>query len=121
MATIDQINPVGGTVLTQRDTLQIRGFRIEKVDGVSFTAGLTGTARKLADEFGTTSALSDFDADTFVFIGDAHALGLDIVAKRADKALGGTGVLTSAEGDATATTALVEVTAVSALFGIVST
>lgn len=120
MATITQINPVGGTVLTQRDSLQIRGFRIEKVDGVAFTGGLTGTARGVAEEFGTTSALSDFDADTFVFIGDAHALGLDIVAKRADKVLGGTGVLTSAEGASPATTALVSVTAVTALFGIAS-
>ena len=113
MAGITQINPVGGTVLTIRDTLQIRGFKVAKKGGVAFTAGLTGTARKVGDEFGTTGALVDFDGANFVFIGDAHALDIDTIAVRADKALGGTGVLTGA-GE----TALVTVTALTSLFGI---
>jgi hypothetical protein len=113
MAVFTQVNPVGGTTLDLRDSLQIRGFRIEKTG--SFTSGLTGTARAVAEEFGTTSALQDFDADTFVFIGDAHALDIDIVARRADKVLGGTGALTGS-----GTTALVTVTAITTLFGIAS-
>jgi|Laugresbdmm110dd_1035094.scaffolds.fasta_scaffold32114_3 hypothetical protein len=115
MAVFTQVNPVGGTPLTLRDTLQIRGFRIE-APGVTMVAGLGGNARALSEEFGTTSALQDFDADTFVFIGDAHALDIDIVARRADKVLGGTGALTGS-----GTTAIVEVTAITDLFGISST
>jgi hypothetical protein len=111
MAVFTQVNPVGGTPLTLVDSLQIRGFRIEKSG--AFTSGLTGTARAVAEEFGTTSALQDFQDDTFVFFGDSHALDIDIVARRADKVLGGTGALTGS-----GTTALVTVTAITNLFGI---
>lgn len=143
---------VGGQLLTGRqngighvkdvlyDHLQIRAWRVEKLDGVAFTNGIGGTAEKLAQEFGTTGALIEFDADTMIIVGDSHALDSNIIARRADRALGGTGALKNyvddgysfaddpAGGSAVAgttaapvTTGLVEVGSITTLFGLSST
>ncbi|NBP58736.1 hypothetical protein EBU71_19775 [bacterium] len=70
-----------------------------------------------------------------IFIGDSHALDSNIIARRADRALGGTGELvnylddgySSGSGSAvtnvtgTVTTALVEVNSLDTLFGVSST
>ena len=117
MASFTQVNPVGGTVLTIRDTLQIRGFKLQ-LDSGSFTAGLTGTARKVGDEFGTTGALVDFKDGAFVFIGDAHALDIETVGRRASMVLGGTGTRASAGVYDIASAGTVTVTAITDLFGI---
>lgn len=136
---------VGGSLVTGRangighlkdklyDHLQIRAWRIEKTG--AFSNGIGGTAEALAQEFGTTGALIEFDADTMIFIGDSHALDSNIIARRADRALGGTGELvnylddgySSGSGSAvtnvtgTVTTALVEVNSLDTLFGVSST
>jgi hypothetical protein len=52
-----------------------------------------------------------------IFVGDGHALDIDIVAVRADKALGGAGTLTgSVPGSGTTTN--VTVTQLTSLYGI---
>jgi hypothetical protein len=69
-----------------------------------------------------------------IIVGDSHALNSDIIAKRADIILGGTGALvnsmdTSGSGTtgvagtvaAPATTAIVEVGSVTSYFGLSST
>ena len=131
-------NGIGHDLDKLYDHLQIRAWRIENKGG-NFTTGIGGTAEKLAQEFGTTGALIEFDADTMIFVGDSHALDANVVARRADRALGGTGALVNYVNDgyssgsgsavagslaAPATTALVEVSSVLAtegLFGLSST
>lgn len=117
---LTRVNGLGQAADVAYDTLQIRGFRIEAID-VTLGTGVGSKLEKLMQEFGTTGAIMEVDADTLVVIGDAHALDLDVLAKRADKVLGGTGALTSSAGAATATTAIVEVTAITSFFGISST
>ena len=119
------------------DTLQIRAWRIEVPGGL--TSGIGGTMEALAQEFGTTGAIQEIDVDTMLLIGDSHALTSNIIAKRADKVVGGSGALvnymaengnlgTIGSGSAVAgtvaapvTTALVEVGSVTTLFGVSST
>jgi hypothetical protein len=140
MATFTRVNPNPTTTVdTLYDTLQLRAFRIE-APGVDLESGtIGGKMERLAQEFGTTGAIIEFDADAMVIIGDAHALNSNIVAKRADKVLGGTGALvnymaengnlgTVGSGSAVAgtvaapvTTAIVEVGSVTTLFGLSST
>lgn len=132
-------NGIGHVLDKLYDHLQIRAWRIEKPTGGAFTTGIGGQAEKLAQEFGTTGALIEFDVDTMIFIGDSHALDANVVARRADRALGGTGELVNYVNDgyssgsgsavagslaAPATTALVEVSSIAmteGLFGLVST
>ena len=151
---------VGGTLVTGRQTgighktdvlydhLQIRAWRIEAPgvdldaahvtghpvnDGVNFFRHSKREA--LAQEFGTTGALIEFDADTVIIIGDSHALDSNIIARRADRVLGGTGALVNYVNDgyssgsgsgvagtvaAPVTTAIVEVGSVTTLFGLAS-
>jgi hypothetical protein len=127
-----RVNGIGHVKDRLYDQLQIRAWRIEKTG--AFTDGIGNTAEKLAQEFGTTGALIEFDADTMIFVGDSHALDSNIIARRADRALGGTGALvnylddgySSGSGSAvtsptgTVTTALVEVSSVTSLFGVSS-
>jgi hypothetical protein len=115
MAEFTRVNGLGHAPDVLYDTLQIRGWRVE-APGVDLGTGIGSKAEKLMQEFGTTGALMEIDADTLVIIGDSHTLDADIVARRADRVLGGTGVLTGA-----GTTAIVEVAAITTLFGIVST
>jgi len=128
-------NGIGHVKDVLYDHLQIRAWRVEKLDGVAFTDGIGGTAEKLAQEFGTTGALIEFDADTMIIVGDSHALDSNIIARRADRALGGTGALVNYVNDgyssgsgagvagtvaAPATTALVEVGSITTLVGLTS-
>jgi hypothetical protein len=132
MAQVTRVNGTGHAVDVLYGTLQIRGFRVEAPAGLTF--GIGGTAEALAQEFGTTGAIIEFDADTMIIIGDAHALDANIVARRADRVLGGTGALVNyvaggtGSGSAVAgtvaapvTTALVEVGTLTTLFGLSST
>lgn len=137
MATFTRVNGTGHVADVIYDYLQIRAWRIEVPGGL--TSGIGGTMEALAQEFGTTGAIQEIDADTLLLIGDSHALNSNIIAKRADKVMGGTGALvnyiaengnlgTVGSGSAVAgtvaapvTTALVEVGSVTSLFGLVST
>jgi hypothetical protein len=140
MAAFTRVNPNPTTTVdVLYDTLQIRAFRVE-APGVDLESGVIGgKMERLAQEFGTTGAIIEFDADAFVVIGDSHALSSNIIARRADKVLGGTGALvnyvaengnlgTVGSGSAVAgtvaapvTTAIVEVGSVTSLFGLSST
>ena len=132
MAAYTRVNGTGHAVDVLYDTLQIRGFRVEVPGGLTF--GIGSTAEALAQEFGTTGAIIEFDADTMIIIGDAHALNANTVAIRADRVVGGSGALVnyvaggSGSGSAVAgtvaapvTTALVEVGTLTTLFGLSST
>jgi len=81
----------------------------------TYSDGLYSKATSLAQEFGTTGALFQVKSDgtSMVFVGDGHALDIDIVAVRADKALGGAGTLTGS-----GTTSTVTVTQLTSLYGI---
>ena len=115
-------------------TLQLKAFKITvktppitlvDANDPTYSAGLYSQATSLAQEFGTTSALFEIkdvaSPASCIFVGDGHALDADIVAIRADKALGGTGVLTVAAvlgNDFTAETALVTAVQRKSLYGI---
>lgn len=156
MMTMD----VNGTLVTGRHTgvghvdaklydhLQIRAWRIEvpnvnlndpasdtPVSGAP-TAYRHSKRELLAQEFGTTGAIIQFSDDTMILIGDSHALDSNVIARRADRCMGGTGALVNYINDgyssgsgsgvagtvaAPATTALVEVGSVTSLFGLVNT
>jgi hypothetical protein len=129
MAGISNVSGVVFARGTLYDTLQVRAWKITPVtaltadtqSGGAGTAITRGTISAVAAEFGTTGMLfqAKSDGTSFVVIGDAHAINADIIAKRADKALGGTGALTSADNAATATTALLTgVVAVTSVYGI---
>ena len=139
MATFTRVNPNPTTVTnTLYDTLQIRAWRIE-APGVDLETGVVGgKMERLAQEFGTTAALFEFDADAMILIGDSHALNGNIIARRADRVLGGTGALVNYQAEngnlgtigsgsvvagtvaAPVTTAIVEVGSVTTLFGLSS-
>jgi hypothetical protein len=130
MATVNKPNQTLYTRGTLYETLQVRAFKIEVAAALTASTSAVvngetvvtrGTIAQVAEEFGTTAMLFQASADgtTFVVIGDAHALDLDTIARRADRALGGTGALTSVAGADTATTALVTgVTQISTFIGI---
>ncbi|NBP55782.1 hypothetical protein EBU71_04445 [bacterium] len=149
---------VNGTLITGRHTgvghvdaklydhLQIRAWKVEVTeagadlnDPASDTpvSGAPAAYRHskrelLAQEFGTTGALIEFDATTMIFIGDSHALDSNVIARRADRCMGGTGALVNYINDGyssgsgtgvtnptgTVTTAKVAVTGLTSLFGV---
>jgi hypothetical protein len=137
MATFTRVNGTGHVADVIYDYLQIRAWRIEVPGGL--TSGIGGTMEALAQEFGTTGALQEIDADTLILIGDSHALNSNIIARRADKVMGGTGALVNHQAEngnlgtigsgsvvagtvaAPVTTALVEVGSVTTFFGLSST
>jgi hypothetical protein len=139
MATFTRVNPNPTTTVdTLYDTLQIRAWRIE-APGVDLESTVVnGKMERLAQEFGTTGAMIEFDADAFIVIGDSHALNSNIIARRADRVLGGTGALVNYQAEngnlgtigsgsvvagtvaAPVTTAIVEVGSVTTLFGLSS-
>jgi hypothetical protein len=88
-----RVNGIGHERGTLYDHLQIRAWKIVKIAGGDFTDGIGSTSEALAQEFGTTGALIELNDDTMIFVGDSHALDANIIARRADRALGGTGVL----------------------------
>jgi hypothetical protein len=135
MAAFTRLTPNPTTTVdVLYDTLQIRAWRIEAPDVDLQSAVVNGKMERLAQEFGTTGALIEFDADAFIVIGDSHAPPSNIIARRADRVLGGTGALvnymaengnlgTIGSGSAVAgtvaapvTTAIVEVGSVTTLF-----
>jgi hypothetical protein len=136
MAGVARVNGLGHVTDVAYDTLQVRGWRVEAA-GVDLESGtIGGKMERLAQEFGTTGAIIEFDADTMLIIGDSHALSSNIIAKRADIILGGTGALVNYVADggaagsgsavagtvaAPVTTAIVEVGAITTFFGISST
>jgi hypothetical protein len=107
MAAYTRSNGLGHVTSTLYETLQVRGFRIEN-PGTAFTDGIGGTIEALAQEFGTTGALMEASGDTFVIIGDGHALDVAIVNRRASKVLG-------------VSESTLDVSAITSLFGIVNT
>ena len=139
MASFTRVNPNPTTTVdTLYDTLQIRAWRIE-ASGVDLqSAVVNGKMERLAQEFGTTGAMIEFDDDAFIVIGDSHALNSNIIARRADRVLGGTGALVNHQAEngnlgtigsgsvvagtvaAPVTTAIVEVGSVTTLFGLSS-
>ena len=114
MAAYTRVNGLGHVKDAIYDTLQIRGFKII-VDTVSLAnTGIGSNMEGLAQEFGTTGALIEFDGTTkMVIIGDAHALDINTIAIRASRVLGGDGVIDSA-----GVAQYVTVTALTTLFGI---
>ena len=125
-------NGIGQVPGTLYDHLQIRPWLIT-YNGDLGTGGIASNLEKLAQEFGTTGAIIQFSADTMILIGDSHALDSNVIARRADRCMGGTGALVNYINDgyssgsgsgvagtvaAPATTALVEVGSVTSLFGL---
>jgi len=117
MADVSKVN---STLITRGEfysTLQLKLLKIVIDNSVALTSDTQaggegtaiteGTARKVAQDLGTTGALFEIAADgeEMVIVGDGHALDVDTVARRVDLILGGTGVLTN-----TGVTALVTVT-----------
>jgi len=92
-------NGIGQVPGTLYDHLQIRPWLIT-YNGDLGTGGIASNLEKLAQEFGTTGALLEFKrigspvtSTQMIFVGDAHALDANIIARRANRALGGTGEL----------------------------
>ena len=128
MPQVFKANPAYIAKGTLYSTLQLKVFQITystitDVDSGqsnhsapgTYSDGLYSKATSLAQEFGTTGALFQVKSDgtSMVFVGDGHALDIDIVAVRADKALGGAGTLTGS-----GTTSTVTVTQLTSLYGI---
>jgi hypothetical protein len=128
MPQVFKANPAYIAKGTLYSTLQLKVFKIAystitDVDSGqtdhtapgTYSDGLYSKATSLAQEFGTTGALFQVKSDgtSMVFVGDGHALDIDIVAVRADKALGGAGTLTGS-----GTTSTVTVTQLTSLYGI---
>jgi len=128
MPQVFKANPAYIAKGTLYSTLQLKVFKIAystitDVDSGqsdhtapgTYSDGLYSKATSLAQEFGTTGALFQVKSDgtSMIFVGDGHALDIDIVAVRADKALGGAGTLTGS-----GTTSTVTVTQLTSLYGI---
>jgi len=128
MPQVFKANPAYIAKGTLYSTLQLKVFKIAystitDVDSGqsdhtapgTYSDGLYSKATSLAQEFGTTGALFQVKSDgtSMIFVGDGHALDIDIVAVRADKALGGAGTLTGS-----GTTSTVTVTQLTSLYGV---
>jgi hypothetical protein len=127
MPQVFKANPAYIAKGTLYSTLQLKVFKIA-VSGITdtdagqsdhtapgtYSDGFYSKATSLAQEFGTTAALFQVKSDgsSMIFVGDGHALDIDIVAVRADKVLGGAGTLTGA-----GTTSTVTVTQLTSLYG----
>jgi len=114
MAAFTKANPDHIANGTLYSTLQLKAFLVNP-DAAIVDTGLTDHATRIAEELGTTAALFQVKSDgaSMIVIGDGHALDVDILARRVDKVLGGTGALVSS-GD----TALVTVTELTSLYGV---
>jgi len=128
MPQVFKANPAYIAKGTLYSTLQLKVFKIaystitdvdtgqtDHTAPGTYSDGLYSKATSLAQEFGTTGALFQVKSDgtSMIFVGDGHALDVDIVAVRADKALGGAGTLTGS-----GTTSTVTVTQLTSLYGI---
>jgi|LauGreDrversion4_2_1035121.scaffolds.fasta_scaffold12065_4 hypothetical protein len=114
MSATTRVNGLGHARDVLYSTLQLKVFKIV-VDNeeTNLTTGIGGQVEKLAQEFGTTAALLEADAETVIFIGDGHALDIDTVAIRAANALGVSSTLTGS-----GTTASITVTTPTSMFGM---
>jgi hypothetical protein len=114
MAGFTRVNGLGHVRDVLYSTLQLKVFKIV-VDNeeTNLTTGIGGQVEALAQEFGTTAALLEADAETVIFIGDGHALDIDTVAIRASRVLGKSDTLTGS-----GTTAAITVTTPTSLFGM---
>jgi len=132
MPQVFKANPAYIAKGTLYSTLQLKVFKIaystitdvdtgqsDHTAPGTYSDGLYSKATSLAQEFGTTGALFQVKSDgtSMIFVGDGHALDIDIVAVRADKALGGAGTLTGTV-PGSGTTSTVTVTQLSSLYGI---
>lgn len=91
MAGFARVNGLGHATDTLYSSLQLKVFKLVTTvnEETSLTGGIGGQIEALAQEFGTTGALIEADGENIIFIGDGHALDIDIVAKRANAVLGG--------------------------------
>ncbi len=114
MAAYTRVNGLGHVRDVLYSTLQLKVFKIV-VDNeeTNLSTGIGGQVESLMQEFGTTGALMEADAETVIFIGDGHALDINTVAIRASRVLGLSDTLTGS-----GTTAAVTVTAPTTLFGM---
>ncbi len=115
MAGFARVNGLGHNRDALYSTLQLKVFKIV-IDNeeTNLTQGIGGQVEQLAQEFGTTAALLEADAETIIFIGDGHALDVDTVALRAHRVLLGTEGTLVGSGQ----TSEVTVTEPSTLFGM---
>ncbi len=114
MAAYTRVNGLGHNRDAIYSSLQLKVFKIV-IDNeeTNLTQGIGGQVEALAQEFGTTAAFIEADAETFIFIGDGHALDINTVAIRASRVLGASDTLTGA-----GTTTEVTVTEPTSLFGM---
>lgn len=132
-----RVNGIGHLYEKLYDHMQIRPWLVTVPAGLG-AGGIYSQLEALAQEFGTTGAIIEFQEDDgdgqsrMIFVGDAHALDANIIARRADRALGGTGVLAKyvvdgySSGTAAATaptattaeTALVKVKPITSFFNV---
>lgn len=91
MSATTRVNGLGHVRDVLYSTLQLKVFKIV-IDNeeTNLTTGIGGQVETLFQEFGTTGALMEADAETIIFIGDGHALDIDTVALRAHRVLLGT-------------------------------
>jgi hypothetical protein len=114
MSATTRVNGLGHARDVLYSTLQLKVFKIVlDNEETNLTTGIGGIVEQLAQEFGTTSALFEADAETVIFIGDGHALDIDVVASRAGHAIFADGVLTGSGA-----TAKVTVTTPTSIFGM---
>lgn len=91
MAVQTKANPTPLALNTLYSTLQLKAFKVTPTTALT-EASLTSTLQRVAEEFGTTAAMfqAKSDGTSFVFIGDGHALDVDIVDRRVERVLGET-------------------------------
>ena len=96
MAIQTKVNPTAVAIGTLQSTLQLALFKCVLSNAGVAVARTAATAALLTDEIGTTGALMQVKANglEMAFIGDAHALDVDIVAIRLGNIIG-TGSRTS--------------------------
>ena len=84
MASVTRSNPTAVALGTLQSTLQLKLFKCVLNNSGDATARDATTAAFLTDEIGTTGALMQMKANglELAFIGDGHALDVDIVAIR---------------------------------------
>jgi hypothetical protein len=114
MAAVTRVNGLGHATDVLYSSLQLKVFKIvTDNEETSLTGSIGGQIEALAQEFGTTAALIEADSESIIFIGDGHALDVNIVARRAGHVLYADGALTG-----TGTTAKVTVTEPTSIFGM---
>ena len=84
MASVTRVNPTAVALGTLQSTLQLKLFKCVLNNSGDATARDATSAAFLTDEIGTTGALMQMKANglELAFIGDGHALDVDIVAIR---------------------------------------